>query len=113
MESNRADNISSEVESTDQDDGLEQQKPIRLPEPDTNNITVLTKELPNDPILPWHRYDSPWLGGESSESELSVAEDKSSAGQNEAVEPDAETDSIDSDVQDPHLHEGETHEKQD
>lgn len=34
---------------------------ISLPKPDVNNITVLTKNLPNEPVLPWHRYDSPWL----------------------------------------------------
>lgn len=34
---------------------------IRLPEPDVKNITVLTENLPNEPILPWHHYDSPWL----------------------------------------------------
>ena len=42
-------------------------KQISLPEPDPDNITVLTKELPNEPILPWHRYDSPWLEGEEKE----------------------------------------------
>ncbi len=31
-----------------------------LPEPDPENITVLSKSLPNKPILPWNRYDSPW-----------------------------------------------------
>ncbi|MFP4007015.1 MAG: hypothetical protein ACLFV6_03270 [Spirulinaceae cyanobacterium] len=31
-----------------------------LPEPDRDNITVLTNKLPNKPILPWNRYDSPW-----------------------------------------------------
>lgn len=40
-------------------------KVIRLPEPDNENITVLTHQLPNDPILPWNRYDSPWLAEES------------------------------------------------
>jgi hypothetical protein len=34
---------------------------IRLPDPDVKNITVLTKNLPNEPVLPWHRFDSPWL----------------------------------------------------
>lgn len=33
---------------------------LDLPEPDLENITVLTKNLPNKPILPWHHYDSPW-----------------------------------------------------
>jgi hypothetical protein len=34
---------------------------IKLPEPDLRNITVLTRKLPNNPILPWNHYDSPWL----------------------------------------------------
>lgn len=34
---------------------------LSLPKPDMENITVLTKNLPNEPILPWHRFDSPWL----------------------------------------------------
>lgn len=38
-----------------------------LPEPDNDNITVLTSKLPNEPILPWNRYDSPWLESEASE----------------------------------------------
>ncbi|AFY77376.1 MAG: hypothetical protein IGR93_05635 [Hydrococcus sp. C42_A2020_068] len=33
---------------------------IELPKPDAENITVLTDKLPNKPILPWNRYDSPW-----------------------------------------------------
>lgn len=33
---------------------------LDLPEPDLDNITVLTSNLPNKPILPWHHYDSPW-----------------------------------------------------
>jgi len=36
-------------------------KRICLPDPDRDNITVLTSKLPNAPILPWHHYDSPWL----------------------------------------------------
>ncbi|HEY9737146.1 MAG TPA: hypothetical protein V6D06_12720 [Trichocoleus sp.] len=56
---------------------------ISLPEPDIENITVLTKSLPNEPILPWHHFDSPWLerdedaqaeGAEASETEASEAE---------------------------------------
>lgn len=51
----------------------EQEKPeeseskIALPEPDAENITVLTHKLPNKPILPWNRYDSPWEESEHSE----------------------------------------------
>jgi hypothetical protein len=44
------------------------EKRIRLPEPDMSNITVLTRQLPNEPILPWHHYDSPWLHPEVEES---------------------------------------------
>jgi len=28
---------------------------------DLDNITVLTRKLPNRPILPWNHFDSPWL----------------------------------------------------
>lgn len=50
------------------------EKRIRLPEPDMSNITVLTRQLPNEPILPWHRYDSPWLHPEVEESPAPDAE---------------------------------------
>ncbi|MGQ4650549.1 hypothetical protein [Lyngbya aestuarii] len=40
---------------------------LSLPEPDRDNITVLTNNLPNKPILPWHHYDSPWRNGEEEE----------------------------------------------
>lgn len=36
---------------------------LTLPEPDPDNITVLTRNLPNKPILPWVHYDSPWREG--------------------------------------------------
>ncbi|MGB3694858.1 MAG: hypothetical protein WA865_18865 [Spirulinaceae cyanobacterium] len=42
---------------------------IQLPEPDPDNITVLTGKLPNKPILPWNRYDSPWEEEEERERE--------------------------------------------
>ncbi|MGK7946598.1 MAG: hypothetical protein AB4058_19240 [Microcystaceae cyanobacterium] len=38
----------------------EEEVPSDLPQPDSDNITVLTDKLPNKPILPWNRYDSPW-----------------------------------------------------
>jgi hypothetical protein len=55
MNSNAADGtfVEGTVEGTE--------KRVQLPEPDMENITVLTRELPNDPILPWHHYDSPWI----------------------------------------------------
>jgi len=42
---------------------------IDLPQPDAENITVLTDKLPNKPILLWNRYDSPWEGTEEAEME--------------------------------------------
>ncbi len=45
-----------------------------LPEPDNDNITVLTSKLPNEPILPWNRYDSPWLESEASEEAAALEE---------------------------------------
>ena len=42
---------------------------LRLPEPDQNNITVLAHNLPNKPILPWNRFDSPSLNKESNKIE--------------------------------------------
>jgi hypothetical protein len=43
---------------------------VVLPEPDASNITVLTESLPNEPVLPWHHFDSPWLERDG-EEELS------------------------------------------
>ena len=37
---------------------------VSLPKPDVDNITVLSESLPNEPVLPWHHFDSPWLGPE-------------------------------------------------
>lgn len=34
---------------------------VRLPEPDFRNITVLSKKLPTQPILPWLAFNSLWL----------------------------------------------------
>ncbi|MBF2048941.1 MAG: hypothetical protein EDM05_050190 [Leptolyngbya sp. IPPAS B-1204] len=47
---------------------------IKLPKPDLRNITVLTRKLPNIPILPWNHYDSPWL-----ESDDKLVEDQTPA----------------------------------
>ncbi|HEY9762142.1 MAG TPA: hypothetical protein V6D07_06425 [Trichocoleus sp.] len=57
-------------------------KRISLPEPDIENITVLTKSLPNEPILPWHHFDSPWLEREEATTEEA---------ESEVQEPEAET----------------------
>lgn len=42
---------------------------LTLPEPDPDNITVLTRNLPNTPILPWNHYDSPWSEPEAETTE--------------------------------------------
>lgn len=42
---------------------------LTLPEPDPDNITVLTRNLPNTPILPWNHYDSPWQDSEAEATE--------------------------------------------
>ena len=42
---------------------------IQLPDPDPDNITVLTGKLPNKPILPWNHYDSPWEEEEEKDKE--------------------------------------------
>jgi len=44
---------------------------LKLPEPDPENITVLTDNLPNKPILPWHHYDSPWSEAQAEHPEQS------------------------------------------
>ncbi len=49
---------------------------IQLPEPDPDNITVLTGKLPNKPILPWNRYDSPWEEEEEREAQLELAAER-------------------------------------
>ncbi|MBD0335727.1 MAG: hypothetical protein ICV62_09575 [Cyanobacteria bacterium Co-bin13] len=60
---------------------------ISLPEPDIENITVLTKSLPNEPILPWHHFDSPWLErDEADANEPAVEAEADAAAENlEAV----------------------------
>ncbi|PSF39548.1 hypothetical protein C7H19_01800 [Aphanothece hegewaldii CCALA 016] len=49
---------------------------IEIPEPDADNITVLTHKLPNKPILPWNHYDSPWEGSETEAETQDLSEDK-------------------------------------
>jgi len=51
------------------------EKRVALPKPDINNITVLTESLPNEPILPWHHFDSPWLEKEEPTAEETPVED--------------------------------------
>ena len=67
-------------------------KPIHLPRPDAENITVLTRELPNEPILPWHRFDSPWLQSDLNEDSIEVDEDGVEAGDQETSDQSNEDD---------------------
>ncbi len=61
--------------------GLSAQDGLCIPEPDKENITVLSSELPNSPILPWHHFDSPWIAEDAESAEASadaaVAEESS------------------------------------
>ncbi|MBE9127566.1 MULTISPECIES: hypothetical protein [unclassified Coleofasciculus] len=53
-------------------------KGLNLPEPDPDNITVLTRNLPNTPILPWNHYDSPWSDAQAANSEILEITDEAS-----------------------------------
>jgi hypothetical protein len=86
MESTQNGHSQSGLDSSEQADTSGNHKPIRLPEPDTDNITVLTKELPNDPILPWHRYDSPWLEPEAEEPTAAAGQTAAEPAEVEATE---------------------------
>ena len=83
-----------------------QEEHVELPEPDAENITVLTNKLPNKPILPWNRYDSPWEEPETeSETEAEKAEDVENPSDRAAV---AETQSkVNEDQDQPALEETE------
>ncbi|MBD2130463.1 hypothetical protein NDI39_17185 [Microcoleus sp. ZQ-A2] len=61
---------------------------LTLPEPDPDNITVLTRNLPNTPILPWNHYDSPWS---EPEAETTEPEANNSEQDTQNLEPNAET----------------------
>jgi hypothetical protein len=64
-----------------------------LPEPDPENITVFTDKLPNKPILPWNRYDSPW--SEEEEARQKQAEPEAEAAHFEESDPvDIEDDEV-------------------
>jgi hypothetical protein len=61
--------LSADESMSDEQNDTALDKRIRLPEPDVKNITVLTENLPNEPVLPWHRFDSPWLERQESNGE--------------------------------------------
>lgn len=55
--------------NTKQDHPIPSGATLTLPEPDPDNITVLTRNLPNKPILPWNHYDSPWRDPEAEDTD--------------------------------------------
>lgn len=62
---------------------------VHLPEPDPDNITVLSHSLPNTPILPWNHYDSPWQEPETESPE--EAEDSACTSEKEDEAPSTTT----------------------
>lgn len=60
---------------SDEQDNKTVEQRICLPKPDVSNITVLTRNLPNEPVLPWHRFDSPWLGPKEGEQSQVVPDE--------------------------------------
>ena len=62
-----------------------------LPQPDPDNMTVLTDRLPNTPILPWSHYDSPWKSSDSAQDD--GASEPTQAGDREASAADGNGDS--------------------
>lgn len=52
--------MNEDINSNEKSDSNIEEPKIKLPEPDLDNITVLTENLPNKPILPWNRYESGW-----------------------------------------------------
>lgn len=60
MERNNLSLIMSTEPNQDPNYDQEKEEGVKLPDPDMENVTVLTDNLPNNPILPWNHYDSPW-----------------------------------------------------
>ena len=83
-------------------------KRVALPEPDPDNITVLTNKLPNKPILPWNHYDSPWKEdeeekeGKETEKEVTSEEETPPVNQEgieTVTEPDSPAIKIETEIQ--------------
>jgi hypothetical protein len=68
---------------------------IDLPQPDADNITVLTDKLPNKPILPWNRYDSPWEDSETEATTEESVSETTSENQNLEAESELNTQELD------------------
>jgi hypothetical protein len=61
--------------SSEQEFDLNQEEGFKLPDPDMDNVTVLTENLPNNPILPWRNYDSPWQNNNHEEEDNNKEEE--------------------------------------
>ncbi|MDR9403058.1 MAG: hypothetical protein RI580_06415 [Halothece sp. Uz-M2-17] len=61
--------------SSEQEGNQEQDEGFKLPDPDLDNVTVLTESLPNNPIIPWHHYDSPWENKEEEDQDSEKIEE--------------------------------------
>lgn len=78
LEQNQPTSSSVEEENNTSAEELTEEKSsirIEIPEPDADNITVLTHKLPNKPILPWNHYDSPWEESDTEQENRSVNND--------------------------------------
>jgi hypothetical protein len=84
-------NSSKRFNATESDNGC-----LRLPKPDAANITVITPNLPNKPILPWTHFDSPWLESEENHPQEEGKEDdqKSTVNTQESTNSEPETDDL-------------------
>jgi len=95
---------SEEVAAERAEDPGETAEAFKLPDPDPDNITVLTNKLPNKPILPWNRYDSPGqedevAGQVASESAddpdaADAAEGETAAGEGDRESDEPEVDEV-------------------
>ena len=69
----------NQLQNEENEVNSEQEGGFKLPDPDMDNVTVLTDNLPKNPILPWRNYDSPWEDTEKEkESEESENENQPS-----------------------------------
>ncbi|MDJ1170476.1 hypothetical protein PMG71_13655 [Roseofilum sp. BLCC_M154] len=66
-------------------------KKVNLPEPDQDNITVLTNKLPKGPILPWNRYDSPWHDSEQEKDKKEALKTEETEGEGNSEHSDGES----------------------
>ncbi len=86
--------VQAAAASDDEGVAPEELDDFKLPDPDPDNITVLTNKLPNKPILPWNRYDSPGKeeedAAEAVEGEVAAEHTAADATQEPVAAEDAE-----------------------